>query len=345
MAQTPTGPGRLDIDLQTIRVIRAIEETGSITGASRALGLSQPAISQHLQRAETRLGVPLLVRTGRTIRLSEAGQVLADIAPQISDALDHASTQITGLASLNAGRVSLAGFPSASSTIVPTLLSTMRESRPGISMSYTEAEPPDATQLVLDGQCDVAIIASYPSEPLDLDALHRQGLWVKTLFLDQMLLILPEGHPLADERIVDLIALQDDEWIAGCPRCRGHVVDVCAAVGYEPNITLETDNFIAALGMVSRGLGIAVLPRLSLGTAAIPKGAVVRRLNPHANREIHVIAPESAVSTGAVRATLATLAALDGAAWKMLRPSHVARRARVFSTSAPPTRASADSPS
>src|SRR5215207_877676 len=69
--------GMSDLDLHSVRIVRAIAEHGTISGAARALGYSQPAISQHLRRAEARLGVPLLVRAGRGVRLTEPGQVLA----------------------------------------------------------------------------------------------------------------------------------------------------------------------------------------------------------------------------------------------------------------------------
>ncbi|MGV8897484.1 MAG: LysR family transcriptional regulator [Rhodoglobus sp.] len=322
MAQVPLGSGRLDLDLRSIRIIQAIEQTGSITAASRMLGLSQPAITQHLQRAEAKLGLPLVSKMGRNVRLSDAGQILAAVADQVIDAIDGAAISIGGLASLRSGRVSIAGFPSASSTIIPTLISQLKQSAPGLSVSYVEAEPPDAIELVADGSCDIALVARYPNDESGPEAYAERGLWARPLYLDQMLLILPESHPLATERIVDLIDLEDDEWVAGCPRCRGHVVDACRSVGFEPDITFQTDNFIAVLGLVSRGLGIAILPRLALGTAVIPHGAVVRRIEPNANREIYAIANEATVRSPTVLAVASALSALDGSPWKLLKSSH-----------------------
>src|SRR5690606_41796385 len=80
----------MDLDLQSVRIVRAIAEHGSISAAARALGYSQPAVSQHLRRAEQRLGVPLVVRAGRRIRLTAPGTVLARPAQTLGQALDAA---------------------------------------------------------------------------------------------------------------------------------------------------------------------------------------------------------------------------------------------------------------
>lgn len=306
-----------DLDVQTIRVVRAIDEHGTVTGAARALGISQPAISQHLQRAEARLGAPLVRRVGRSVRLSEAGRIVADIAPMITDRIDTARRRIGEIASARAGRVGLAGFPSASATVLPQLLSTLRRGDPGLSLTYTEAEPTEATSLVLSGGVDLAIVARYSGEPENPDWRPSRGLTLVPLYIDEMLLILPADHPLSAERTVRIEDLQDDEWIAGCPLCRGHTVDTCRSAGFEPRIAYETDNVSAVLGFVSHGLGVAILPRLSLSTAALPHGVVVARTQPRSVRDISLLAATETLQVPAVAATVAALTALDGAPWHL----------------------------
>jgi DNA-binding transcriptional LysR family regulator len=311
-----------DLDVQTLRIVRAIQASGSLTAASKALGISQPAISQHLQRAEARLGVPLVSRHGRTVRLSDAGRVVAELAPDVIDSIDRARERIAELAAHRAGRVDLAGFPSASATLLPPLLSVLRRTSPGIALSYTEGEPTESTQLVIEGRIDLAIVARYPGEP-DMDRPPARELTLLPLYLDEMLLILPADHPLAGETAVDVADLQDDEWIAGCPLCRGHVVAACRGAGYEPRITFETDNFSAVLGLVSRSLGVAILPRLALGSSAVPRGVVVRRTVEPASRVISLLAGTDTLEVPAVAATVAALSGLDVSAWR-LKPRRAA---------------------
>ncbi|HWD62006.1 MAG TPA: LysR family transcriptional regulator, partial [Humibacter sp.] len=101
------GPS-LEVDAHTLRIVRAIVEHGSITAAATALGYSQPAVSQHLRRAEGRIGMPLVARSGRGIRLTEAGRVLAKHAVTITTALDAAAGELAELSGLRSGRVRLA---------------------------------------------------------------------------------------------------------------------------------------------------------------------------------------------------------------------------------------------
>ena len=143
-----------NLDLHSIRIVRAIAEHGTISAAARALGYSQPAISQHLRRSEARLGTPLVIRSGRGVRLSEAGQVVARHVVAITSALDAARGDLAELVGLAAGTVRVAAFPTASSTLVPRLLGSMRQRHPGITVGYVEAEPPEAIAMLRDGAGD-----------------------------------------------------------------------------------------------------------------------------------------------------------------------------------------------
>ena len=313
-------PAARDLDLRTVRIIRAIEQTGSITAASKQLGYSQPAVSQHIQRAETRLGMQLVIRSGRTARLSEAGLVVDAIADDVLGAVDGALDRLRGLSQLKSGTIALSGFPSASSTLVPALLSSLRASRPGLSLTYTEAEPPESFAMLADGRVDIALVCRYPHGPLDDEWLRRHRIEVVDLFVDPIQVILPHDHPLAGEEPAHLLEMEDDEWIAGCPRCREHLVQACRAVGFEPAVSMETDNFSAVVGLVAAGLGVAALPRLSLGTAAVPDDVVVRGTDPQGFRTIGFAVREEAASVPAVRATIAALRSLDGGPWRLTRP-------------------------
>jgi DNA-binding transcriptional LysR family regulator len=314
-----TEPTDLSIDVQILRIVRAIQQSGSITGAARALGTTQPAISQHIQRAERRLGLTLIVRRGRSIELTEAGRVLGQHAVGVLDALAQASSHVAGLASLRTGRVRMVGFPSASSTIVPQLIAEVQARYRGLSISYTEAEPPEAGEMILAGACDIALVFSYPGEVGSHHPDAGAGLSLTHLFSDPMYVLVPSDHPLADEDSVDFPALEDDQWIAGCPRCRTHLMRVCGVHGYEPEITFETDNATATIGMVARGLGVALVPRLSLGTALLPSTVRVKRLEPEMVRTISLVLNEEKRSLPAVSATLSVLGEIDGDPWRLRR--------------------------
>jgi len=303
------------LDLQTVRIVRAISETGSITAAAKSLGYSQPAISQHLQRAEARLELALVTRVGRSVRLTEAGLLLARHAIAITSALDAAEGDLADLAGLRTGTVRLAGFPTASSTIVPRLLAALAASHPGIRVTYVETEPPEAAQMLREGSVDLAITFSYPGDKGDAYRDSIAGFTSEPLFTEETVVVIPATHPLADSAVVDVASLSHERWIAGCPRCRGHLLSVCEVAGFAPSIGFETDNASAVLGMVASGLGVALLPRLALATATTPAGAVIRPHSPQSARSIQLLAGAGAGRVPSLAATSSVLRSLDGADW------------------------------
>ena len=310
-----------NLDLHSIRIVRAIAEHGTISAAARALGYSQPAISQHLRRSEARLGTPLVVRSGRGVRLSEAGQVVARHAVAITSALDAASGDLAELVGLAAGTVRVAAFPTASSTLVPRLLASMRQRHPGITVGYVEAEPPEAIAMLRDGAVDLAITFAYPGDRSDPHRPADASLESVPLFTEPVVLALPDRHALAGRHQVALADLADERWIAGCPLCRGHLLAACEAVGVTPNIELETDNAIAVLTLVAAGLGVALLPQLALATAPVPPGATVRSTTPSSDRSIQLVMQNGSRRVPSIAATIELLERVDGADWGLARVS------------------------
>ena len=304
-----------DIDSHSLRVVRAIADFGSITRAAESLGYSQPAISQHLRRLEGRIGMPLISRAGRGVRLTEAGRVLARHAQTVTTALDAAAGELADLRGLRTGRVRLAGFPSASSSLVPRLLSTMDAEHPGVTITYLEAEPPEAVTAVRENTADLAITFSYPGDRMDPHRETARGLAVAPLWRDQMFVALPSAHPLAGNGSVDLAELADAAWIGGCVRCRGHLLELTAASGYAPRIVYETDNFLAVLRMVAEGGSVALLPALALASAGAVEGVALRPTTRHDHRMVNLVAAVGADSVPAIAAMTEVLLRIDGREW------------------------------
>ncbi|MGV8857339.1 LysR family transcriptional regulator [Rhodoglobus sp.] len=302
-------------DLLTLRIVRAISEHGTISEAARALGYSQPALSQHLTRAQTRIGLALVVRSGRGVRLTEAGRALASHAVTVLNAVDAASAELSELAGLSSGTVRIAAFPTASSTLIPPLIRQLRQQHPNLTVNYVEAEPPQALQLLRDGAADVAITFSYPEDRADPHLSRDGGHTTVPLFTEPVVLVLPDTHPLAKADSVSLADLTNDPWIAGCTLCRGHLLALCNLEGFAPEIGLETDNALAVLSFVSRGLGVALLPQLALSSLTLPEGVSIHAPQPSSERTIQYVIQPGATRIPSVATTVLTLTALGGAAW------------------------------
>ncbi|WP_234285802.1 LysR family transcriptional regulator, partial [Streptomyces venezuelae] len=232
------------IEARHLRVLRAVAATGSFSAAARELGCTQPAVSQQMKALEASAGTPLLIRAAREMRLTQAGEVLVRHASGILAGLTAAEEEVAAIAGLRAGRVRLVSFPSGSSTLVPTALARLRAAHPGTRVSLVEAEPPRSIEMLREGDCDVALAFRYGAGKADGQA-EWDDLVVRPILADRLVGLVPEGHRLAGAGSVGMAELADESWIAGCPRCRRQLVDVCEEAGFTPRIDFATDDYPA----------------------------------------------------------------------------------------------------
>ena len=294
------------IDAAGLRIMKAISDEGSFTAAATALGFTQPAISQMVRRLEQRTGTALVERVGRSVRLTEAGEVLARSAGPILAALDTAEEEVAAIAGLRSGRVRLVSFPSGSATLVPHALALVRRRHPDISVSFTEAEPPEALAMVRAGECDLAVAFAYDGTDVARGEEDLDLFTTTPLLEDEVRLVVPTRHRLARRRSARLDALRDEEWIAGCPRCRGHLLSLCDRAGYSPTVTFQTEDYVAVLGLVAEGLGVALVPDLILGAVPHP-GVCVVPIHPSSRRHIVAVTTPDLRRVPAVAATVDAL--------------------------------------
>lgn len=255
--------------------------SGSYSAAARALGYTQPAITQQMKALERAVGTPLFTRIGRTMQLTEAGRSLARHADSILGSLSAAEAQLKAYARLSTGRVRVCGFPSANVALVPEALSGLAASHPGIQVELLEGEPPESLRRLKRGECDITLAFTYPGlreeVPEEVDEVR--------LLEDQLTVLLPTGHPLARRRAVYLADLAEERWIAGCPRCRANLLHECAELGFVPDIRFATDDNLVVQSLVAQGLGVAMMPALVLPSLALTR-VCGRPLQPAARRHI-----------------------------------------------------------
>jgi DNA-binding transcriptional LysR family regulator len=252
------------VDSHRLLVFGRVAQEGSMAAAARALGWTQPAVSQHVRRLERDLGTPLLTRTGRGSTLTEAGGVLARHAGAIAARLDAADREVAELVGLHAGTVRLAAFPSAAATLVPSALAGLARSHPGLEAWVEEAEPAAAAASVREGRTDVAVVFAY-----DADAAHPD-LETRPLLQEGVVVVLPTGHAQAHRAEVVLEAFATERWVAGCPSCRGHLLERAGVAGFTPDVRHVTDDYVVAQRLVAEGLGVALLPARSFAIARQP---------------------------------------------------------------------------
>ncbi|GAB3499899.1 LysR family transcriptional regulator [Flexivirga lutea] len=266
------------LDLRRLQALVAVARTGSVSGAAEELHYGQPTISHHLRRLEAETHTVLVQRVGRGIRLTAEGQALAHRAEEILALGRRAEEELQLAAGLRAGRVRLAAFPSAAATLVPPALTSLRTSAPGVAIELVEAEPPDAIELLRAGRVDLAITFTYDDSDAEL-------LSADTVLTDHLYLVEPAG---ARRRTAGraLRAHRHTPWVAGCERCRAQLVQLCAAGGYEPEISFATDDYLAVQALVAQGALVSILPGLTL---AVHRHPGVRATRLPATRQVQVV--------------------------------------------------------
>src|SRR5580692_4878492 len=289
------------LDVTRLRVLVAVARHGSVTAAAHALNYAQPSVSHHLARLEAETGTKLIQRAGRGIRLTDAGRLLAERATEVIGRLDAAENELAVFAGLRAGRLRLAAFPSALSTIVPAAAAILHERHPSVDLRLTEAEPPEAVRMLRAGYVDVALVfrheaadsgragsrdtltapgrASQDDDPVQVTE-QQDDPREQVLLSEAVHLIMPDtavcgGEPplapaVTELWAADLARLAEYRWIAGCDRCREHLLLQCASAGFTPRIAFTTDDFVAAQALVTAGLGVTLLPGLALRAARNP---------------------------------------------------------------------------
>jgi DNA-binding transcriptional LysR family regulator len=253
------------LDVTRLRVLDAVARLGSVTAAAKELHYSQPTVSHHLARLEAETGAQLLQRAGRGIRLTPAGQLLADRAAEIIGRIDTADAELAAHVGLTAGRVRLASFSSVIGSLVPRAVAALASKHPGLQIGLTDTQPPEALELLRTGRIDVAIIFRYDDTEPEPEGVRLHHLLDDPLYL----LSTRGGHTLA--------TMRDATWIAGCDRCRSHLLSMCADQGFEPRIGYSSDDMVVMQSLVAAGLGVTTSPGLALRAHRI-KGIVASEI-------------------------------------------------------------------
>ncbi|MGC6388400.1 LysR family transcriptional regulator [Ewingella sp. S1.OA.A_B6] len=249
------------MELRHLRYFVAVADAGNFTRAAEQLGISQPPLSQQIQRLEHEIGAPLLRRLTRSVELTDAGKTLYGDAVNILKLTDSALERARSVARGVSGTLRI-GF--ASSTAfnpqVFSLLHRFRESYPGMELLPQEREMSGLMTALADGAIDVAFIR-LPCE-------RSKDFACRVIDFEQMVVALPCAHPLAQKEEVALGALKDETLITFprdvAPSLYDAVITACNDAGFIPKLGQQSPQVTSAISMVATGFGYAVVPA-SLG--------------------------------------------------------------------------------
>jgi DNA-binding transcriptional LysR family regulator len=253
-------------DLRLLNVLREVALRGSFSAAAESLAYTQPAISQQIARLEKHVGVKLIEREPRGVRLTPAGEVLVRHTERVMAQLAAADEELQDVAAQARGRIRIGSFATAAGTIVPRAVAAFRPLRPAIEVEISLLDPHESIPAVRRGDLEIAITeeGGFESE-VDTD-----GLQIEHLLDDHMWVSLPVDHPLATRPTVDLVDLRDEDWMFAClsGTCADSnvVLRACRDAGFQPRIAYQSDDYFAIQGLVASGMGVALIPGLGLAS-------------------------------------------------------------------------------
>jgi DNA-binding transcriptional LysR family regulator len=253
------------LDVRRLRVLREVGRQPSLAAAAAALDYTPSAVSQQIAALERELGVGLVERGARGARLTDAGRALVRHADEIFGRIHTAEEEVRALAGLESGRLRLGAFSTACAVLVPRAVVAFREQYPDVQVELTELDPEEALVLLRGRELDVALVYEFPVE----QSTALDGFAYTHLLDDRLYLGLSPSHRLARRRRLRLADLAQEPWVQGVHR--GSTVEVlpaaCRAAGFEPNIVFRSDDPTAVQGLVAAGLGVALVPQLTVSTA------------------------------------------------------------------------------
>lgn len=245
------------LSLPRIRNFVAVAEERQFRRAAERVGLSQPALSAQLRELEEFLGTALLSRTTRSVHLTAEGEKFLVRARNILADLESAVLEVRDHASLRRGRLAVASIPSVASRILPDVLAEFMKRYPGIDVQMIELGARDVERCVASGNADLGIAAAPD---------RNSELTFSFVLRDRFIGLVPNDSPLARKRQVPLEALFEYPLITTVTgtSIRATLERACREHGQSLRVTHSVTQHQTVVAMVGAGLGVALLPELSL---------------------------------------------------------------------------------
>jgi DNA-binding transcriptional LysR family regulator len=271
----------MNVSLRQLRVFLAASKERNFSRAGHAVGLTQPAVSRSILELESQLGLKLLDRTTREVVLTEAGQSLAARLDRLLDELDQTLLDVQGLASARRGKVRVASSPTLSANLMPACIAACALQEPDIELVLLDRVQQDALDSVRGGEVDFGVVI----EPSSCDDLT-----VETILSEPFVLVVHPDHPFAPRASVRWNALQGEALVLldHSSGSRRLIDRALLAHGVQANVAQQLGHPTTVFRMVDAGIGISVMPMLSVTPSGL--GALVALpLLPRVERRVMLV--------------------------------------------------------
>ncbi|SDH85723.1 LysR family transcriptional regulator, transcription activator of glutamate synthase operon [Alteribacillus persepolensis] len=274
------------MELRQLKYFMEVAKREHMTEAADNLHVAQSAVSRQIYNLEAELGVDLFVRQGRRVRLTPIGRMFLESSQQALKMLESAKREVKEHLDPTRGTIRITYPISMAAYTLPTAISSFREEYPDARFQLKQNIYFDVIDEVANGEFNIGLLAPVPEDDKNIKGY--------TLFTENVIALLPQNHKYANKKSLRLTDLADEPFIV-LPEgayFRELVIDECKKQGFTPEIAFEGDDVDALKGLVSAGLGVALIPEVTL-VDTTPRFTVKKMIeNPEVTRTIGVITPQ-----------------------------------------------------
>lgn len=273
------------MEIRQMRYFMEVAKREHVTDAANALHVAQSSVSRQIFNLESELGVDLFVREGRSVKLTPIGKMFLERVKQAMYVIHEAEREVKEYLEPERGTVHIAFPISLAAHVLPRAIYAFRQRYPEAKFQMRQALYRDLIDGVIHGEYNLAMIAPLPAEEPKIKQ--------KLLFTERIVALLPMHHRLADRAAIPLRELKDDPFVT-LPEgtmFRKIALNACRQIGFSPFVAFEGDDIDALKGLVSAGLGVALMPEVTL-IDNVPQSTVkIPIVEPAVTRTIGVIIP------------------------------------------------------
>lgn len=268
------------MDLKQFEYVLTVMEEKNFSRAAKKLFISQPSLSQYINRLENQLGFTIFDRSANPLALTYEGELYVETALNILDQLDTLNRRIRETSQLKAGRLNLGLTPSKASNPLPAILPAFKRNYPGIELNITEAMSFQLENMLLEGKIDLCMI-NLPVQNKNID--------YTPILTEELYLAAPPDFSSPYETtdadspypLIELKYLKDESFILMHPeqRIRQITDSTFFSAGIKPKIVMETGSIDTAHRLSASGAGFSFVPESTVRFAGLVKPPKYYRIN------------------------------------------------------------------
>jgi LysR family transcriptional activator of glutamate synthase operon len=245
------------MELIQLKYFTTIAEAMSFTAAAELLHVSQPALSYQISNLERELGTRLFERKGRKIDLTADGKVFLPLAQGVLFRANEAVRILQEHIGTEVGEVQIGCLPCVAEYLMPAVLAEFHQHHPGVRVDVVESEDLELQRLIQSGSIDFAVV-TLPGSPHATD--------ISPLGTEYLRVVTSVRHRLAGRPSLGLRELSGEDFVLGqsSSALTARIMEACRLAGFEPKVTCQAGSLEAVKNHVRQGLGVSILPAISL---------------------------------------------------------------------------------